>query len=264
MNRMFNLSNATRTVIPLKNADGTSAGTISITKPKKKKTKRLRYDFKEISSQIMGAKTSSIARGVAIRARGKVVMLMQKVRSSEYDSKELEAALIHAQKMERIAKKRMKHLEQEEKISARQDRDKEQEILENSGIEDFEQMLEKRQELLEELEAKLMEKSMEELPDAMEDAADLEELSEEFSGAAKIDMDPKDLESLKKKHRAEELREIMEADMKYLKALFEQLEKEKQEGPGAGVSLQLEGMEVPLQEMEAPVMTEGGNVDISL
>ena len=56
-------------------------------------------------------------------------------------------------------------------------------------------------------------------------------------------MDPEDLEMLKKKHRAKELRKITEADMEYLKALFNELEKEKQDNQN-GVSLELAGIEV--------------------
>ncbi len=73
-------------------------------------------------------------------------------------------------------------------------------------------------------------------------------------------MSPEDLELLKKKHRSEEIRDIMDANRKYLRAMFEQLAREKQELSN-GVSLQLSGTEMPVQ-MEAPIMTEGGTIDV--
>ena len=60
------------------------------------------------------------------------------------------------------------------------------------------------------------------------------------------------------------MKEIAEADLKYLKALFDRLAKEKSEG-AANVSLQLAGMEMPVETAaEAPGAAEGGNVDISI
>ena len=50
----------TRTV--LRNADGTYAGSISVTKPAPKKTKKLNYNFKEISAMILQTKTSCSSR----------------------------------------------------------------------------------------------------------------------------------------------------------------------------------------------------------
>ena len=86
------------------------------------------------------------------------------------------------------------------------------------------------------------------------------------------EMDPEDLDQLKKKHRSEELREIMEADMKYLKALFNRLAREKEEGPGgqdygsndyaSGVSLEIGGLDIPVATVEAPVLIEGSNFDV--
>ena len=43
-------------------------------------------------------------------------------------------------------------------------------------------------------------------------------------------MDPEDLDLLKKKHRSDEVRDILAADLKYLKAFFGRLERERQVG----------------------------------
>ena len=238
MGMMVGRSNPNKRVIQIKNFDGSVAGTISISKSSKKKTKRLNYNFKSVSSQILLAKTSNSAGKAVTKARGMVAMLLRKSSSGEYDSQELEHAVIHARKMERIAKKRMRHLKQEEEIEQKgKSAEAEDELmdgLEESSAEEEEELElseEELQRLMEEYE-ELMQESMEEMmQESMEELmqqASLEELSEEFCGAV-YEMEPEDLEQLKKKHRSDEMREIMDADMKYLRAVFQKLEKERQE-----------------------------------
>ncbi len=264
-------NNSNVRVIKLRNPDGSSAGTVRISSPGKKKLKRLNYNFKEISSQILTTKTSGGANRIKIKARQKVAMLQGKLTnsSSDYDSRELRMALVHAQKMERIARKRMKHLKQEEQAkrnnSALDEIIDEEEILELENMEDedtLELTEEEMKELMEELSqelTELMEESMEELQEEM----GLDELSQELADFSCDDMSPEDLEQMKKKHRADELKDIVEADMKYLKAMIDKLLHDQQEG-SSGVSLQLSGMEVPVEVSQVPVPVEGGNVDVSL
>lgn len=82
----------------------------------KTKVKKLRYSFKAISSQIMKSKTSVTARQVAGKAKREVVRLRQKKLSAQYDPEEVQIALTHALKIERVAKKKVKHLLEEEKV----------------------------------------------------------------------------------------------------------------------------------------------------
>ncbi len=76
--------------------------------------KKLRYSFKSISTQILRSKTSLSARQVAGKARREVVRLKRQRLSGEYDEAELKCAIAHAQAMERVAKKKMRHLLEEE------------------------------------------------------------------------------------------------------------------------------------------------------
>lgn len=265
-----------RQVIQIKNRDGSVAATFSITKPEVKRKKSLQYNFKEISVQIMMAKTSGSARSVAAKARRKTGALQKKQGNSEYDEQELKMAIAHAKKLERIAKKRMKHLQEEEKAKQKgsclvetdeyESLSMEEETEENSEQEVSGEEMER---MLREYQA-MMEESMEELNESMEELEEeaWKEFADELLGGVQEDMDPEDLERLKKKHRSDELRELMEADMKYLRELFGKLAREKQEsanGAGSGsVSLQLGGMEMPVPVTEEVVMTEGGNVDVTV
>lgn len=256
----------------IKNRDGSTAGTITISKTKPKKTKRLQYNFKQLSNQILQSKTSYNARQVVTRTRSNVVSLRRKLYDDNYDYSDIRRALIHAEKMTRIAKKKMKHLQEEESCKkggvCQGDIEEEREKWEDACDPDMLDMsADKINEIMQELEDQLRE-----LEQELSDATELSELTEELTPVTGREMDPEDLDLLKKKHRSEELREIMEADMKYLRALFNKLAREKQEGPSSsgnssesnitGVSLELGGVDIPVDGVEAPVMTEGANLDV--
>lgn len=271
MGMMVGTNSVNKITIPLYNKDGSSAGTLSITKAQRsKKKKKLGYSFKRISSQIMMSKTASNAGQVVRRARGYLVLLQMKKTSGEYDEQELKSALAHAKEMERIAKKRRKHMEEEERAKqsgfcmeeeepdVAEEENEEEEQLAEIDTEELQRLAEEMQELTEE--------SME----------DLNQMIEELVASVREDVDPDDLERIKKEHRAEELRDIMMADLKYLKALFDRLAKEQKEGASgssgssnssgepSGVSLELSGMEVPVETVEAPAVAEGASVDVTV
>lgn len=256
--------------ITIKKPDGSKVGTITIHSSSLKKLKKLSYKQRRISTMITQAKTSTNAKQVVASAKTETVNLRRKLASGKYNDREVRAAIRHAERMERIAKKRMKHLMQEEEIEKRGggtwqpglDEEESQEWSWEEGID------------IAELSAEEMEELMQELQQEMEELAMENEM--ELMQSVQVDMDPAELEQLKKKHRADEMREIAEADMKYLKALFSQLERERQEAAAlskeSGVALQLSGVEIPVQvgsrsaaevASSAPV-AQGGNIDVSL
>lgn len=249
---------------------------VSFSKPKQKKTKRLNYSFKTISSQIMLSKTSNSASKVVTKARGMIASLLRKTFSDDYDDQELEHAIIHARKMERIAKKRVRNLKKEEEIRQKGTSNEMEEGLENAedekedkevrlSEEELQRLMEEYKELMQESMEDLMQESMQEMAEEMS----FDEMSEELA-AAVDDMDSEDLERLKKKHRSDEAREIMDADMKYLRAFFQKLEKERQslsEGIAnnfSGVSFELSGLEMPVSVPDLPAMAQGECIDLML
>lgn len=286
--------------IDLYNRDGSYAGSMAVSTSKtrtsktkktsntgQKKYKKLQYNFKRLSTQIMRTKTSVNAKQLITKAKFQIADLRMKLISGEYDYTEVHNALVHAEKIARVAKKRMKHLEEEEYIAktGRKDKfseediedkqdDQEDEILDTTGMsrEELEQLMQDLQEEMEKLE--------EELEQAMKET---ENLMEEFIQGSNRQMDPKELEELKKKHRSEEMQDIMKADMEYLKALFNKLAREKESagssssgssgssdnsyGNISGVSLEIGGVDVPVEmSAEAPVevAVEGATVDVSV
>lgn len=296
MSMMVGSSNSDVTRIELRNRDGSYAGTMTISKPRsrttsksgvksvsmsgKKKRKKLQYNFKRLSNQIMRTKTSINAKQLTTKTKFQIADLRMKLISGDYDYVEIHNALTHAEKIARVAKKRLKHLQEEENLekTGRQgmtdpeemktEKDEDDEILDTSAMskEELEQLMKDLQEELEKIE--------EELEEAMKS----QDLMEEFVQGSSRQMDPNDLEMLKKKHRADEMRDIMKADMEYLKALFDKLSKEKEagvsgmgndssdsssdSGASSGVSLQLGGVDIPVEGVEAPLEIAGTNVDV--
>lgn len=232
-----------------------------------KKMKKLQYNFKLIASQIMRAKTSSSASQAVSSAKRMVAQLRRKRKSGEYDDEELEAAITHAQAMERVAKKHVKYLQQEELAERsgqiRQEKmpEEEQKPVEASASEDLsgmmdecseepaeiskqfsEEMAQIQQELAESL-AEIPEEFAEEMAQLMQEYADMmSETMEDLGGdlleslsSLDTDMSPEDLKALKQKHRAKEMQEIAKADAKYLKAIFEKYAADRQQAAN-GVS----------------------------
>lgn len=237
------------------------------------KKKKLNYNYKKISRQITMTNTSTGARRIITKAREEVVSLLRKQMSGKYDETDLRHAIIHARKMERIARRKKKHLEEEEKAQATgkglveegasSGEDEQLKKLEESMENLQDEELERMQELIEEYE-KLMQE--------MEETCGVDDIMKEYMGASEREMSPEDVDNLRKKHRADEMKDIVEADMKYLKAMFNKLERERQAGiqqsfqqeTSQAVSLEIQGVDILVSAetgQSAAELVEGANVD---
>ena len=206
--------------------------------------KKLKYSFKKISSRIISCKTSTAAREVVSQAKREIEKLKSARRTGKYDEEELEAALDHAKAMERIARKKVHHLEEEEmakRCSSEQDnggpaiddeapsdtkdpvkeeidklRDDLDEVEERSANGEYIESEEITNEMINEITG-----GMEEMLDAIEELSDL--MDELVSNP--VDMDQEDIKAMTIKHRNKEMKEITKADADYLKALFDHYDK---------------------------------------
>lgn len=249
--------------------------------------KKLRYSYKAISSKIISCKKSYNAKEVVSQAKREVSRLKKLRSKGEYDSEELEAAIAHAQAMERVAKKKAKHLEEEEMAKAAggicqgelEDREDIDEISDDElSVEEMEELsAEEMEEMSEEELAELSQEEIdieeiispeqidammedmlnemsEELTSLMEDMG-LDELFDGMGMSAERDMDPADLKMMIIKHRNKEMKDMAKADGEYLKAIFDILAKQKAGGGGA-----------PAIKSDAPAMnfsTSGGGMDLA-
>lgn len=240
--------------------------------------KKLKYQFKNISSKILRSKTSQAAKQAAGQARREVLRLKRQKQNSDSDSdsEEIDAAIAHAQAMERVAKKKAKHLEEEEMMKAaggicqgekvctdeeertsdtdqNTDPEAKEELpceasdaqsdmdLEKYDYPQLDEFLLQTSELMVEI-SDFTSEMMQELSDSMRDMMDemgMDELSDTMLSVKK-DIDPADIKMMKIKHRNKEMKEIVKANAEYLKAVFDRLEKMK-DNPvipsGGGMSL---------------------------
>lgn len=231
----------------------------------KKKYKKFRYNFKSVSSQIVKAKTSMSARQAAGRARRQTTDLRRKLVSGEYDRTYVRIALTHAEAIERVAKKKIRHLLEEERIKRggecagnndKFDKEEQQKLDEQAYMEmwnnfrDGKTGAESESENLVELFTAAVQQSapapevdinldelmmeFEELMQlTMEEAASWYDLADEMIGDSGADMDPEDLKLLKIKHRSKEQQEIAEADARFLRAFFSKLQKDQEQTAAA-------------------------------
>ena len=248
-------------IYTIKNPDGSVAGTIRITKSAKKKPKPLRYNFKYISSKILTSKTSDSAGKALVTAQVNIGVLQRKLKTGDFDDKEVKLAIIHAKKMERIARKKLKNLQKEENAKRQascQDKTDVRKISEPKNTEKMHEISEEE-----------LRKLMHEVQGLMRQTS--KKTANELTGSVHNDMEADGLELLMKKHRTNELWEIMEANRKYLQALFNKLQRQKEEASkencsygSEGVSLELSGSKVPVQTPETPIMSEGENINLSV
>lgn len=238
--------------------------------------KKLKYQFKNISSKILRSKTSQAAKQAAGQARREVLRLKRQKQSGNYDDDEIQAAIDHAKAMERVAKKKAKHLEEEELAKAaggiwqgekvctdeeertsetdqNTDPETEEEVaraasdaqsdmdLEKYDYPQLDEFLLQTSELMLEMSdftSEMMQEMSDSLRDLMEEMG-LDGLSDNAVSVNR-EMDSADLKMMKIKHRNKEMKDIVKADAEYLKAVFDRLEKMK-DNPvipsGGGVSL---------------------------
>ena len=225
--------------------------------------KKLNYSYKEISTQILRAKNSVSAEQVVIKAKRKVLELKRKMGNKNIDPDELSVAINHAKSMERVAKKKKHNLELEELAEITSERDERMEEQEEAGKQDSGDRIEGSTGSVYDATSAVIEETEEEISDrlteldkaetAMEiqeaypehelfNMDDMEELIESFSEEEKemleqqLDMlgqmeiiDPhmteEDLKELTQKHRNAEQKQIVKAEMEYLKQTYERMQR---------------------------------------
>ena len=182
------------------------------------KLKKLKYRFKSLSAKIIRSKTSYAAKQAAGQARREALRLKNEKRKTEGDTTEIDAAIAHAKAMERVAKKKARHLEEEEliKVCQNEDFDKVYEAGKNPETELDEDFADEKETADDEAEltidelAKLMYKLEQKINSEYDDMG-MEELTEAIMPPGK-EMTPEEHKQLKTKHRNSEMREIVRAD----------------------------------------------------
>lgn len=175
-------------------------------KKKNSKKKKVNYSYHRVSAAISGAKTSTQAALALSSASSNVSALKRKAASGQYEKKEIEAALGHAEKMVRIARKKVQNIkweiQQKKRNQSREDRKKEQ----NSNIHS--------------------------IPKKARAEKELFRLKEQLKAQEK---------SQKHKNRREEDMGLLSADMQYLQKKIDLLKQETSSASVAGGTITVTG-----------------------
>lgn len=272
----------------IKDQEGKTVGSFSVRqKLRNAKKKSPGYDYRELSNKIMKACTPYSAGQAAASARIKIASLAKKLYTGEYDDQEIKNAIIHAKRMERAAKKRLKNMQDEEmerQIQKKKERD--EKTREKLAEKSKKKKVKKDGRELSESEIRTLirkiQESLRQLQSNTEKVEEPRELSPSKtpnnhskksgeSSANKVEMERK-----RKKHRLEEIQDVMKADMEYLRNKLTKMERDRvSSSPGVdfsessasfdgGVSLELGGVSMSVPETSVPAPSEGGSVDVSV
>lgn len=256
-----------RTADPYGAKKNSGVSAVRKTTNKKKKYKKLNYNYRDVSGRIIRAKTSVSARQVVTHARTMVAMLRRRYGCGEYNDRDLEIAIVHAEKMVRIAKKKLKNLKSEELARRTSEAEKLEEEREEENTSEMEETQSDSGEMSEEKLRELIRRMEKELQELMAENS-LDELTDECLSSGGT-MSEEELKQVKKKHRCDEMRQIVEADMKYLKAMFQRMMQEQQETTNAAIleissAVATNAPAGVSLAAAAPAAVEGSTVDASV
>ncbi len=190
----------------------------------RKPKKQLKYNPREISSQLALAKKSRNSAVVLARARIKVGVLQQAYASGQYNQSEVRIAIAHAKRMVECARVKTNNLKEEEILKRRNDRDH------NNGEQKKRNEIKRRVRQKEQgLKVKV---SLEESQQVLKEKARKQQLLQK-----------------RRMHRNDEQRRITEADMKYLEDQIRNNQSDKYVRY-EGVSLDLSSAAAQMAELQ--------------
>lgn len=149
---------------------------------KNKNKGKLSYSYRRVSTAISSAKTSLQANNALTSAMANVSMLRRKAASNQYDSREIEMALQHANSMVRTARKKIVNIKREQQTQRKND----------SAAGQAEQRVHR----------------VKKVPVRKKMENELKHLESELKSREKMQ---------KNRHRREEDMELLQADLQYLK-----------------------------------------------
>ena len=267
-----------------------SFGTSSAKKTGSKSTHKYNYNYRDVANRIRRAKTSVGAGQAVIAAKRKVVEIRRKIAAGNDDADSLQIALTHARRMEMAARKKKNHLELEELVKNTQRSDENAEKREESFEDiknaalysDMEEVSKQEDEIFAKREEMLAEytENARDISDDMlkqvnemisefgeEELKALEETMENLENMEIIDphMSEEDFEKLKRKHRDDENKAILKAEMDYLKSTFKQMSQSGSSSFSAGQTQNLSAFSTfAVQTPETVAPAADSFVDISM
>lgn len=217
-------------MLTIKNTNDARARIGAMTKRSSGVKKRLNYNHREISAQLVRCKKAQGAANVLARARTKISVLKRCQATGNYDSREMANAMAHARRMVRCAQMKVRHLKEEEmeQKKYRRENSADKQHIEN---EVKRRAANKERELREKIQIETVHKVQAEKTKQQQ------------------------MMQKRRAHRRQEQSRINEADMKYLKG---EIENRRYEGasPNDGVILNLSAEAALLNEAQIRLQAE--------
>ena len=216
--------------LTIKNANKDARARIAYVCGKSKSSgtkKKLNYNYKEVSNQLLRAKKPQGAANALTKAKSRLATLQRYAATGEYDSKEISAAVAHARRMVECAQLKVRHLKQEEIENRKYKSENTSEVTQKKG-EIKRRAANKERELKEKI-------AIEELQNVQKEKAKRTEIRQKRNS-----------------HRHQEQSKISEADMKYIK---DQMGNRNTSdiSPDSGVIVSLSAESTNLQLTEAQI-----------
>lgn len=206
-----------------KEKNSSSTGIKSVQSSKKaKKYKKLNYNPREISGQLVRASKVRGASEVLCRAKARVGILKRCIGTGQYDLNEVRAAIVHASRMVDCASMKVRHLKEEESEQRRKSK--------SSG--------------------NSVRKLKTEAKRQAQTKMNIKKVRLEQKKAAykrKVEMEQLQLEQKRRNHRNQEYGKIFEAEMLYIKRQGREQHESRDTG---GVLLELSYTASQLSELE--------------
>ncbi|SDB12386.1 hypothetical protein [Eubacterium oxidoreducens] len=234
----------------------------STTKKNESYKKPTSYNYKEVATKILRAKTSISAGQAVIAAKRKISQIKRQIAAGDGDAEELQVALSHAKRMEIVAKKKKRHLELEELVEHTQKQDEKLQKQEDAAAEiknclldEAKEEITKQEDAIFKERENMLAQAVQEYPEQMldemnemiaeygeEELKELEELSEIFDQMEIVDphMSEEGLEKLKRKHRSSEQKDIVKADMEYLKDMIHIAQEKGSQSMGSAMGINIQ------------------------
>ncbi len=201
-NTMSNLANTYMERAKKKEeTSGIGASRVRKSSNKNTKKKKLNYNHREISQQILRASKLSSAANVLASARSKLGVLRRSQSTGQYNEREITNAIIHARRMVQCASKKVQNLKEEEIQKKKLER--------KNGSEDMVRKIETRQKIERKEQQIKQEIARQEALEAIAEKKDWVELAQK-----------------KKWNRNNERGKVNEANMKYIKGRLSILKDE--------------------------------------
>lgn len=182
--------------ITIKNTGNKQGQTACMSKKSSGAKKRLNYNYREISGQLMRTKKVQGASNVLARAKSKLSTLQRCATSGKYDSSEVANAIAHARKMVECAQLKSRNLKQEEQERKKHNNENVSEER-KAKSEVKRRVASKEQEIKQKI-------CIEQLQKVQQEKSKRQEMVQK-----------------RRRHRQQEQGKISDADMKYLKKEFE-------------------------------------------